>query len=79
MGYGDDESQIDQLKPLNPYGESKNEFDKWALAQEKAPFFWAGLKFFNVYGPNEYHKGRMASVVMHSFNQEKLHILILQR
>ncbi|MCF0206885.1 MAG: ADP-glyceromanno-heptose 6-epimerase [Bacteroidales bacterium] len=57
------------LKPLNPYGISKNEFDKWALAQEQKPFFWAGFKFFNVYGPNEYHKGRMASVIMHAFNQ----------
>ncbi|MBN2779219.1 MAG: ADP-glyceromanno-heptose 6-epimerase [Bacteroidales bacterium] len=57
------------LKPLNPYGESKNEFDKWVLDQEKKPFFWAGLKFFNVYGPNEYHKGRMASVIFHAFNQ----------
>jgi ADP-L-glycero-D-manno-heptose 6-epimerase len=69
LGYDDDEKIIPKLKPLNPYGESKNEFDKWALVQEKAPFFWAGLKFFNVYGPNEYHKGRMASVVIHAFNQ----------
>ncbi|MCP4458373.1 MAG: ADP-glyceromanno-heptose 6-epimerase [Cytophagales bacterium] len=68
-GYLDDESKIDELKPLNPYGESKNEFDKWALAQEKKPFFWVGLKFFNVYGPKENHKGRMASVVWHAFNQ----------
>ncbi|CAG5068303.1 ADP-L-glycero-D-manno-heptose-6-epimerase [Dyadobacter sp. CECT 9623] len=70
-GYDDDESTLDQLKPLNPYGDSKNEFDIWALKQEKKPFFWAGLKFFNVYGPNEYHKGRMASVIMHAFNQIK--------
>lgn len=69
LGYTDDESKIPQLKPLNPYGESKNEFDKWALSQESAPPFWAGLKFFNVYGPNEYHKGRMASVIFHAFNQ----------
>ncbi|MGF1636295.1 MAG: ADP-glyceromanno-heptose 6-epimerase, partial [Cyclobacteriaceae bacterium] len=68
-GFDDNESTLDELKPLNPYGESKNEFDKWALAQEQKPFFWAGLKFFNVYGPNEYHKGRMASVVMHAYNQ----------
>jgi ADP-L-glycero-D-manno-heptose 6-epimerase len=54
---------------LNPYGDSKNDFDRWVLKQEKQPFFWAGLKFFNVYGPNEYHKGRMASVVFHAFNQ----------
>ena len=56
---------------LNPYGVSKNEFDKWALTEESQPFFWAGLKFFNVYGPNEYHKGRMASVVLHAFKQIK--------
>jgi len=68
-GYDDNEQNISKLQPLNPYGESKNEFDKWVLNQEKSPFFWAGLKFFNVYGPNEYHKGRMASVIMHSFNQ----------
>ncbi|MEQ8518709.1 MAG: ADP-glyceromanno-heptose 6-epimerase [Cytophagales bacterium] len=69
LGYKDDEALIDQLKPLNPYGDSKNEFDKWALKQDKKPFFWAGLKFFNVYGPNEYHKGRMASVILHAFKQ----------
>jgi len=69
LGYDDRHDLIGKLKPLNPYGESKNDFDKWALAQEEKPFFWAGLKFFNVYGPNEYHKGRMASVVMHAFNQ----------
>jgi ADP-L-glycero-D-manno-heptose 6-epimerase len=70
LGYSDhDDSLPQRLHPLNPYGESKNDFDKWALAQERKPFFWAGLKFFNVYGPNEYHKGRMASVVFHAFNQ----------
>jgi len=68
-GYKDDESIVDSLHPLNPYGDSKNDFDKWALKQEKKPYFWAGLKFFNVYGPNEYHKGRMASVIFHGFNQ----------
>ena len=68
-GYEDNHDIVDQLKPLNPYGDSKNEFDKWALAQEKQPYFWAGLKFFNVYGPNEFHKGRMASVIFHTFNQ----------
>ncbi len=67
--YTDDHSLINNLKPLNPYGESKNEFDKWALQQEKKPYFWAGLKFFNVYGPNEYHKARMASVIFHAFDQ----------
>lgn len=69
LGYNDDHQVIADLKPLNPYGESKNEFDKWVLQQEETPLFWAGLKFFNVYGPNEYHKGRMASVIMHAFNQ----------
>ncbi|KAB7728410.1 ADP-glyceromanno-heptose 6-epimerase [Rudanella paleaurantiibacter] len=69
LGYDDNESVIPQLRPLNPYGESKNEFDIWALEQERKPFFWAGLKFFNVYGPNEYHKGRMASVIFHAYNQ----------
>ncbi|MDB5012875.1 MAG: ADP-L-glycero-D-manno-heptose-6-epimerase, partial [Daejeonella sp.] len=69
LGYDDDESKIPQLKPLNPYGDSKNDFDIWALQQERKPYFWAGLKFFNVYGPNEYHKGRMASVIFHTFNQ----------
>lgn len=68
-GYDDDESKIPQLQPLNPYGVSKNDFDKWAIKQDKKPFYWAGLKFFNVYGPNEYHKGRMASVIFHAFNQ----------
>ena len=68
-GYDDDESKIPLLKPLNPYGQSKQDFDAWALLQKEKPFFWAGLKFFNVYGPNEYHKGRMASVIWHAFNQ----------
>jgi ADP-L-glycero-D-manno-heptose 6-epimerase len=69
FGYDDDHAIIDQLVPLNPYGDSKNDFDKWVLQQEEQPFFWAGLKFFNVYGPNEYHKGRMASVIFHAFEQ----------
>jgi len=69
QGYDDDESKIHLLKPLNPYGDSKNDFDKWAIQQTKTPPNWYGLKFFNVYGPNEYHKGRMASVIFHSFNQ----------
>ncbi len=68
-GYEDNEANIKNLVPLNPYGDSKNNFDKWALAQEEKPFFWAGLKFFNVYGPNEYHKNRMASVIWHAFQQ----------
>jgi len=69
LGYDDNHDIVEQLKPLNPYGESKNDFDKWTLKQEKQPPFWAGLKFFNVYGPNEYHKGRMASVIIHAFKQ----------
>lgn len=68
-GYDDDETKIPLLKPLNLYGESKNDFDIWALQQKLAPPNWQGLKFFNVYGPNEYHKGRMASVIFHSFHQ----------
>ena len=74
FGYDDAHEVVGKLRPLNPYGESKNDFDKWVLTQlqspaSKRPSFWAGLKFFNVYGPNEYHKGRMASVVFHAFNQ----------
>jgi ADP-L-glycero-D-manno-heptose 6-epimerase len=68
-GYRDDEELASVLKPLNPYGVSKNEFDKWVLAQEKRPDSWKGVKFFNVYGPNEYHKGRMASVIFHTYRQ----------
>jgi ADP-L-glycero-D-manno-heptose 6-epimerase len=69
LGYNDDHEVVEKLKPLNPYGISKNEFDKWALQQTETPPSWTGLKFFNVYGPNEYHKARMASVIFHSFNQ----------
>ena len=68
-GYRDDESQLTSLTPLNAYGRSKHAFDLWATAQAEAPPFWAGLKFFNVYGPNEEHKGRMASVALHAFRQ----------
>ncbi len=70
-GYDDGHEIVGQLRPLNPYGKSKNDFDRWVLSQESQPFFWAGLKFFNVYGPNEYHKGRMASVVYHAYRQIK--------
>lgn len=69
LGYIDDHKIVDQLQPLNPYGVSKNNFDAWALQQTTTPPFFAGVKFFNVYGPNEYHKGRMASVIMHAFYQ----------
>ena len=78
LGYKDDHELPYKLNPLNPYGRSKNEFDKWVLersqkseygSQKTKPPNWYGLKFFNVYGPNEYHKERMASVIFHSFNQ----------
>src|SRR5450830_159317 len=72
-GYEDDESNIDILRPLNGYGYSKQFFDQWALSQVKTglrtPPQWQGFKFFNVYGPNEYHKERMASVALHTFKQ----------
>lgn len=70
-GYRDSHELVSDLHPLNPYGLSKNDFDQWALAQDEAPPFWIGLKFFNVYGPNEYHKGRMASVIFHTARQIK--------
>ena len=70
-GYSDNHEIVYKLKPLNPYGDSKNNFDKWVLQEEVQPPFWAGLKFFNVYGPNESHKGRMASVIYHAFHQIK--------
>ena len=66
-GYND--ASIHYLRPLNGYGYSKHFFDQWALQQTNSPPAWAGFKFFNVYGPNEYHKERMASVAFHSFNQ----------
>lgn len=69
LGYEDDHRIVEKLRPLNPYGESKNDFDKWVLSQHYSPPFWAGIKFFNVYGPNEYHKGRMASVIFHAYQQ----------
>jgi len=71
LGYNDNHEVPFLLQPLNPYGISKNEFDKWAIQQTATPPFWAGLKFFNIYGPNESHKNRMASVIWHSFNQIK--------
>lgn len=69
LGYKDEETLAYKLQPLNPYGKSKNEIDKWVLKQAVAPPCWYAFKFFNVYGPNEYHKGRMASVILHSFHQ----------
>jgi len=69
FGFEDKNELLPLLHPLNPYGQSKHDFDLWAIQQVDKPPFWAGLKFFNVFGPNEYHKGRMASVVMHGTNQ----------
>ncbi|MBI1307221.1 MAG: ADP-glyceromanno-heptose 6-epimerase [Bacteroidetes bacterium] len=69
QGFDDDPSKISTLLPMNPYGQSKHQFDLWAMEQNETPPHWIGLKFFNVFGPNEYHKGRMASVVFHTFNQ----------
>ena len=69
LGYDDRHDIVFDLKPLNPYGRSKNEIDKYVLGQKEQPPFWAGLKFFNVYGPNEFHKGKMASVILHAYRQ----------
>lgn len=71
LGYDDRHDIVFDLKPLNPYGRSKNEIDKYILTQKEQPPFWAGLKFFNVYGPNEFHKGKMASVILHAYRQIK--------
>lgn len=71
LSYSDNHGIIPNLQPLNPYGVSKNEFDKFAITSKDTPPFWVGLKFFNVYGPNEFHKSRMASVVFHAFHQIK--------
>lgn len=71
VGFSDCHTNVSSLRPLNLYGWSKHDFDVWALKQTRTPPFWTGLKFFNVYGPNEYHKGRMASVVMHAFKTIK--------
>ena len=69
LGYSDSHDVVEGLKPLNPYGKSKNDFDKWAIRQTRSPYFYSGLKFFNVFGPNESHKSRMASVVLHTYRQ----------
>lgn len=68
-GFDDTHQNLDDFEPLNLYAQSKHDFDKWALKQKEQPYFWTGLKFFNVYGPNEYHKGRMASVILQAFNK----------
>lgn len=69
LGYKDDHKLIPKLKPLNKYGWSKQLSDEWVLKQKKTPPYWFGVKFFNVFGPNEYHKGKMSSVVYHGFKQ----------
>lgn len=74
LGYQDNHEIIQELHPLNPYGISKNEFDKWAIQESEKgdqPSRWYGLKFFNVYGLGESHKGRMASVIFHAYHQIK--------
>lgn len=71
LGFDDNHELIRKLKPLNPYGLSKQLVDMFVLDQKETPPFWAGLKFFNVYGPYENHKGRMASVVYHAYHQIK--------
>lgn len=72
QGYSDDHKKIDTLRPLNPYGWSKQVFDQWVLKQnKKTPPFYAGIKFFNVYGPNENHKEDMRSLVNKAFDQIK--------
>jgi ADP-L-glycero-D-manno-heptose 6-epimerase len=70
-GYDDDEALIPRLAPLNAYGRSKHAFDLWVLQQKTAPPAWSGWKFFNVYGYGERHKGHMASVVLHAFDQRR--------
>jgi ADP-L-glycero-D-manno-heptose 6-epimerase len=73
--YGDGSQGFDDVtppkafKPLNPYGESKAAFDRWAIEQTKTPPIWFGLRYFNVFGPNEYHKGFQASVVCKAFDE----------
>lgn len=69
FGFDDTVQGLARLQPLNPYGWSKHHFDIWVQEQAITPPFWAGFKFFNVFGPNEYHKQRMASVVYHAYNQ----------
>lgn len=71
QGYSDDHKGIPKLRPLNKYGYSKQLSDEWILKQKKKPKVWFGVKFFNVFGPNEYHKGKMSSVVFQSFHQIK--------
>lgn len=67
--FADGLDAIHDLRPINPYGYSKQLFDLWVSRQKQTPPFWAGIKFFNVYGPQEYHKEGQASVVFHAFPQ----------
>ncbi|MDD0853507.1 ADP-glyceromanno-heptose 6-epimerase [Halobacteriovorax sp. GB3] len=69
QGYNDDLEKIKDLKPLNPYGWSKQLFDEWVLRQKEKPTHWFGVKFFNVYGPNEAHKDNMRSLVHKAYGQ----------
>jgi len=71
LGYDDDHGIVPKLKPLNPYGYSKQFFDEWVLKRERKPARWYGVKFFNVYGPNEYHKNEMKSLVCKAYGQIK--------
>jgi len=71
QGYDDNHKGVNDLRPLNPYGYSKQIFDQWALSQKSTPPRWKGIKFFNVFGPNEYHKSHMASMVFRGFKQIK--------
>lgn len=71
QGFSDNPETLPKLLPINPYGLSKHVFDKWVLRQRDKPPFWCGLKFFNVYGPNEYHKDGQMSVAYQAFQQIK--------
>jgi ADP-L-glycero-D-manno-heptose 6-epimerase len=76
LGFDDQTSVASQLRPINKYGYSKKIFDDYVLSQKNRPELWVGLKFFNVYGPNEYHKGKMSSVVYHAFPQARDHSVV---
>ncbi len=69
LGYSDDHDKVDLYRPLNGYGYSKQVVDQWILRRESKPDYWYGIKFFNVFGPNEYHKGDMRSLVHKAYGQ----------
>jgi ADP-L-glycero-D-manno-heptose 6-epimerase len=69
LGYSDNHETVSKLRALNPYGYSKQLVDEWILKQKEKPKHWFGVKFFNVYGPNEYHKGDMRSLVHKAYGQ----------